>query len=71
MNHNYDGSFAIGGASLLTVPYLLNNFLLQIDWSHWSFDLLLKVITTLVLGIVGGAAGIIGKRIIEKFTKAK
>lgn len=69
MNHNYDGSFAVGGAILFTLPNLLSNFLLQVDMTHWSIDLLLKIISTLVLGIVGGAAGIIGKRIIDKLTK--
>lgn len=72
MNLNPDRLIAlVSGNAFVMTPYLLKIQTMQINAGMWLGDLALKTIVALVLGVAGGAAGLIGKRIVEKIWKEK
>lgn len=53
-------AFSGSGISIAT-------YLIHFSFSTWAFDTTLKLVEVGMVGIVGGAAGIVGKRIVEKY----
>lgn len=64
MNNQFTGqtTSGISGALSTMVWYTLT-----IDWGAWATTTGLKVIEVAIVGIVGGAMGLIGKHLVEKY----
>lgn len=67
-HHNTDNSFGFAGGLLASVI----GYILSIDWTLFFEQLSTEIIKVIVLGALGGAAGLLGKKVVEKlFFKKK
>jgi hypothetical protein len=63
----------ISGAIFTFLHSFFKGGILQINFTDWSTNLLWKVVEVGIVATVGGAFGLIGKKLVEKylFKKAK
>lgn len=62
-----DDGIAFGGGALLTAGKMVIN----INWTLASEDIIVKSISVLIVGVIGGFAGMFGKYLFDKIFKKK
>lgn len=63
MDNNYGHTTSGVSGALTTMVW----YALQIDFTQWAQQTALKVVEVAIVGVVGGAMGLIGKHLVEKY----